>query len=68
LLQEQEPIPKIERPDSAPGDCGAQQTEDREEETLGLAESASTLLVPGDGVDPLSEVKDEDEDDEIEEW
>jgi hypothetical protein len=59
LMQEQEPVPKIERSDSAPpGDGLGQQIDEREEETLGLVESATTLLVSND-------VKDEDEDDEI---
>jgi len=67
LLEEQESFPKIERPDSAPpGDCAHQQLEDREDESLGLVDSATTLLVSADGVDPLTEVKDEDEDEELE--
>lgn len=65
-MQEQEPVPKIERSDSAPpGDGLGQQIDEREEETLGLVESATTLLVSSDAADSLNDVKDEDEDDEI---
>ena len=67
LLSEQEPVPKIERSDSAPpGDGLIQQAQAQGEETLDLQESSTTLLGANDSLDTLSEVKDEDEDDDLE--
>lgn len=66
LQEEQEPIPKIERPDSAPGDCGNQQDEEREEHSLAVNGSEGPLIVPGEATDSLPDVKDEDDDDVIE--